>query len=183
MATGTQMQTVWALWIRDLAETLETHLAEVKHKGELKLLHPEPLPHGRFLHAMIHWKSRQATTSRLPCRPTRLLPTRPSAHRLQTTTGGLQHHQMPAPNLPRRNRQTGLDAKVVTPELLRLKLYCFWTRDFFCSFFSFFFLFSLSICLSCSLSDCLPYLLVDFFGSPFFFFPFFFFFLLLSWFC
>jgi hypothetical protein len=31
MATGTQLQTAWALWIRDLAETLEPHLQEVKH--------------------------------------------------------------------------------------------------------------------------------------------------------
>jgi hypothetical protein len=33
---------------------LETHLAEVKHKGELKVQHPEPLPHGRLLYAMIY---------------------------------------------------------------------------------------------------------------------------------
>jgi hypothetical protein len=39
-------------------------------------------------------------------------------------TGGLQHHQTLAPNLPRRCRQTGLEAKGVTPELLRLKFYC-----------------------------------------------------------
>jgi hypothetical protein len=40
--------------MKDLAETLETLLAEVKHKGELKLQHPEPLAHGRFLHFTIH---------------------------------------------------------------------------------------------------------------------------------
>jgi hypothetical protein len=39
-------------------------------------------------------------------------------------TGGFLHCQMPAPNLPRRCRQTGLDAKGVTPELLRLIFYC-----------------------------------------------------------
>jgi hypothetical protein len=33
---------------------LETHLAEVKHKGELKILHPEPLAHGRLLYNRIH---------------------------------------------------------------------------------------------------------------------------------
>jgi hypothetical protein len=33
---------------------LETHLAEVKHQGELKLQHPEPLAHGRLLHVTIH---------------------------------------------------------------------------------------------------------------------------------
>jgi septal ring factor EnvC (AmiA/AmiB activator) len=45
---------------------------------------------------------------------------------------GLLHCQMQAPNLVGRHRptgeqisrQTGLDAKGVTPELLRLKFYC-----------------------------------------------------------
>jgi hypothetical protein len=87
------------------------------------------------------------------------------AHWPLPTTGGLKHHQTLAPNLPRRCRQTGLDAKGVTPEQLRLK-FCSWTRNFF-SFF--FFLFSLSVYLSCSLSDCPPYLPVDFLGCPFFF--------------
>jgi hypothetical protein len=32
---------------------------------------------------------------------------------------------MPAPNLPKRHRQTRMDAKGVTPEVLRLKFYCF----------------------------------------------------------
>jgi hypothetical protein len=40
---GIQTQTAWVLWIRDLAEMLEPHLKEVKHQGELKLWHPEPL--------------------------------------------------------------------------------------------------------------------------------------------
>jgi hypothetical protein len=35
METVTQMQTALALGIRDLAEALETHLAEVNHKGLL----------------------------------------------------------------------------------------------------------------------------------------------------
>jgi hypothetical protein len=96
----------------------------------------------------------------------------PLPARLPTTTGGLQHHQTPAPNLPRRCRQTALDAKGVTPELLKLKFYCSWARDFF----SFSFFFSLSVCLSCSLFDCPPSLPVDFFGSPFFFLFLFFFF-------
>jgi hypothetical protein len=39
-------------------------------------------------------------------------------------TGGFRHCQMPAPNLPSRYRQTGLDAKGVTPELQTLKFYC-----------------------------------------------------------
>jgi hypothetical protein len=46
---------------------------------------------------------------------------------------------MLAPNLLRRCRQTGLDAKGVTQELLRLKCYCSWTGNFF--------FFSLSVCL------------------------------------
>jgi hypothetical protein len=35
------------------AEMQETHLAEVKHQGEPKVWHSEPLDHGRFLHATI----------------------------------------------------------------------------------------------------------------------------------
>jgi hypothetical protein len=33
---ATQKQTVWATIIKDLSETLETCLAEVKHQGEMK---------------------------------------------------------------------------------------------------------------------------------------------------
>jgi hypothetical protein len=46
----------------------------------------------------------------------------PQAHQtpLPPTTGGLEHHQMPAQKLPKRHIQTGLDAKGVTPEQLRL---------------------------------------------------------------
>jgi hypothetical protein len=33
---------------------LETHLAVVKHQGELKLLHSEPIAGGRLLQAMIY---------------------------------------------------------------------------------------------------------------------------------
>jgi hypothetical protein len=39
-------------------------------------------------------------------------------------TGGLPHHQMLAPNLLRKLRQTGLDAEGAAPELLRLKFCC-----------------------------------------------------------
>jgi hypothetical protein len=40
---------------RDLAEMQEACLEEVKHQGELKLWHPEPLACGRLLHIMtIH---------------------------------------------------------------------------------------------------------------------------------
>jgi hypothetical protein len=62
MATGTQTQTAWALGIRDLAETLETHLAEVKYQGELQLQHSLFIACGRLLHLMIHWKNRWAAT-------------------------------------------------------------------------------------------------------------------------
>jgi hypothetical protein len=65
---------------------------------------------------------------------TGLLPHQASACQLArppTATGGLQHHQMSAPNLPRRHRQTGLEPKGVIPELLRLKFYCSWTRNLF----------------------------------------------------
>jgi hypothetical protein len=68
-----------------------------------------------------------------------------------------------APNLPRRCRQTGLDAEEVTPEPLTLKFYCSWTRNFFSFSFK---------CLSCSLFECPPSFPVDFFGSPCFFFRF-----------
>jgi hypothetical protein len=37
---------------------------------------------------------------------------------------------MPAPSLPMRHRQTGLDAKRVIPELLRLRFYFSWIRNF-----------------------------------------------------
>jgi hypothetical protein len=193
MVTGTQMQTAWALGIRDLAETLETCLAEVKHKRELKLQHPEPLAVEGFstsqhtertggpppTHQPAMALSHQSA-SLLPHRSAKLpsagLPghhplTSPLAHQMLTPTGRLQQHQMPAPNLPRRCWQTGLDAKGVTPELLRLKFYCSWTEDFFL------FIFLFLKYLSCSLF--VHHLPVDFFSSLFFSF----FFLLLSWFC
>jgi hypothetical protein len=66
MVTGAQMQTVWTPWIRDLAETLEPCLLEVKCQGELRLWHPEPLACGSLLHATIHWENRWATTLMLP---------------------------------------------------------------------------------------------------------------------
>jgi hypothetical protein len=85
------------------------------------------------------------------------------AHWPPPTTERLQQHQTPAPNLPRRCRQTGLDAKGITPELLRLKFYCSWTRNFFFQFSLFF------KCSSCLLSNCPLHLPVDFFGFSFFF--------------
>jgi hypothetical protein len=74
----------------------------------------------------MHWKKRQTTiptplsTSPLAhqattmpecllpgCRP----PASPLAHRLPPATGGLQQHQMPAANLPRRCREMVLIIK------------------------------------------------------------------------
>jgi hypothetical protein len=66
MVTGTQTETEWDPGIRDFAATLQTHLAEVKHKWELKLRHPEPLAHGRLLYITTHWKNRRVIISSLP---------------------------------------------------------------------------------------------------------------------
>jgi hypothetical protein len=124
-----------------------------KAPGELKRPHPEPLTPGRLLHSTIQWKNKSAPTPTLSagtqapqnsqaahqptgspvCSP----PTGLLAHWLPPATAGLHHHQTPDPSLPVSRRQTGLDAKGVTPELPRLKFYCSWTRDFFFSFFSF----------------------------------------------
>jgi hypothetical protein len=41
---------------------LEPHLAEIKQKGESKLQHPEPLAHGKLLHATLHRENRRAAT-------------------------------------------------------------------------------------------------------------------------
>jgi hypothetical protein len=54
MATGTQPQTSQPPLSGDFAERLETHLTEVKHQGELKHQHSEPLAHGRLLQATIY---------------------------------------------------------------------------------------------------------------------------------
>jgi hypothetical protein len=43
--------------------------------GELKRWHPEPLAHGRHLHAIVHWKYKRAPTPLLSARP---LPSRPA---------------------------------------------------------------------------------------------------------
>jgi hypothetical protein len=38
---------------------LEPHLAEIKHKEEPKLRHPESLACGKFLRAMLQWENRR----------------------------------------------------------------------------------------------------------------------------
>jgi hypothetical protein len=58
---------------------METHLAEVKHQGELKLQQPRPPSHGRLLYLMRYWKNRWTMAHYHParpplCRPARLLP-------------------------------------------------------------------------------------------------------------
>jgi hypothetical protein len=150
--TGTQTQTAWALEIRDLAEMLETHLAEVKHKGEMKCWHPEPLAHGRLLHRTIHG---------LPIGPLGLGPTGPPGLHITGTPGCLhtsRHLPQEGSSTTRHGFQTclgdedktGLEANGVTPELLRLKFYCSWTRMFlfFIYFiFSFLFFFLFFVCL------------------------------------
>jgi hypothetical protein len=84
-----------------------------------------------------HWIS----AGPVPLRPTRPTLHRParfpqwqaSAHRPLVPCLPATRHRR-APKLPRRHRQIGLDAKGVTPELLRLKFYCSWTIDFFFAF-------------------------------------------------
>jgi hypothetical protein len=193
-------------------------LAEVKHQGELKLQHAEPIACGRILHTTIHWKNRRDTTPMLPqlavqasamqahqavtncpagppsCQdtthqPARTPPAHPLSHwhtgrwppsqsiswwlgrpsaeqteyvptgatlgkkklkeetkfrnpelpiyeKLFNTTLQWENKRAPSPpaagsNLPRRCRQKGLDAKGITPEVLRLKCCCSWTGNFF----------------------------------------------------
>jgi hypothetical protein len=103
VVTGTQMQTMWAPWIRDLAETLGTHLAEVKHQGELKLLQPESLAHGRFLQDMIHWYNKWVATPMLllsagmlglcPAGPPGIHPTDSTDLHLPTGQSATTHHR------------------------------------------------------------------------------------------
>jgi hypothetical protein len=54
MVTRVQKQTASAPRIKNCAEVLEPHLAEIKHQEESKLQHPEPLAHRKLLHAMLH---------------------------------------------------------------------------------------------------------------------------------
>jgi hypothetical protein len=106
MATGEQAQTTWALWIRDLAEMLEPCLVEVKNQGGFKLCHPEPLAHGRLLHATIHWENRWAATPTLLLQPAvgsehawetfgRPNKWAPSVTRYPSATPGINQHNFP----------------------------------------------------------------------------------------
>jgi hypothetical protein len=60
MVTRVQKQIAWAPQIKNLAETLEPHLSEIKHQKESKLWHPEPLTHTKLLNATLHWENRTA---------------------------------------------------------------------------------------------------------------------------
>jgi hypothetical protein len=116
---------------------LEPHLAEKNQKEETKLQNPEPPECTKLLYATLPEK-----------------------------TGGLPHHQTPAPNLLGRCRQTGLDARRNT-RTTKIEILLFLNLEFF--------FFSLSVCLSCSMFVYTPSLPVYFFGSPFsfYFLPFF----------
>jgi hypothetical protein len=63
MVTRVPEQTALALWVQNLSETLKPQLAEIKHKGELKFWHPEPILHGKLLHATLHWENRRPETT------------------------------------------------------------------------------------------------------------------------
>jgi hypothetical protein len=63
MVTRVQKQTEWALWIKNLAETLQPHLLEINHQGKSRLWHPEPLARRKLLQAMLHWENRWAATT------------------------------------------------------------------------------------------------------------------------
>jgi hypothetical protein len=65
LVTREQKQTAWALWLKNLAEMLEPHLAEIKHQRESKLQHSEPLAHRKLLHATLHWEHRRAATRQI----------------------------------------------------------------------------------------------------------------------
>jgi hypothetical protein len=92
MATRVQKQTVWALWIKNLAEMLEPHL-EIKHQGESKLWHPEPLAYRKLLHAMLHWENRRAA----------------NRHLLQTCLGDIWQPNMWVPSVTRYPPACGIN--------------------------------------------------------------------------
>jgi hypothetical protein len=121
MATGTQTQTAWALWLRDPAEMLEPQLAEVKHQGELKLWHPETLACGRLLLAKIHWENKWVDTPMPPLPPaagskhaweTFSRPNRwePSITQYPSATTGINQHNPPGQtDLPLQKKKKTLN--------------------------------------------------------------------------
>jgi hypothetical protein len=135
MVTGTQTQTAWAPWIRDLAETLVTHVPKA-----LAPWTPSLWKDSSF-HSILKEKAGHHPHATTPCQPVGLqglhptgpLGHLPSAHWASTlwarqatiTTRGLQHHQTPAPNMPRRHRQIRLDAKGITTRTTKTEILLF----------------------------------------------------------
>jgi hypothetical protein len=92
---------------------LETDLTEVKHQGELKLQHLEPIGRGRLWHIMMHRKNTWATAHPLACQalaqqalqastnchawPTHCRPTR-----TPTLSHGSMPHWTPTPPFPHK---------------------------------------------------------------------------------
>jgi hypothetical protein len=60
MATRGRKQTAWALQIKNIAETLQPHMAEKTHQ-EAKLWHPKPPACTKLLHITLHWENRRTS--------------------------------------------------------------------------------------------------------------------------
>jgi hypothetical protein len=85
MVTRVQKLTAWVLWLKNFAEMLEPHLAEIKHQWESKLWHSEPLACRKLLHITLHWENRRAAAA--ACR------------QLQTWLGDIQQTNRWAPSI------------------------------------------------------------------------------------
>jgi hypothetical protein len=107
MVTGTHTQTAWVLWIRDLEGTPQTLLAEVKHQGELKLQHPEPLMEGRLFEAMTYWKNSQATAHWASTPQACQAPALPASQTTASPDPALQSCQTATPSAPCSAGQPG----------------------------------------------------------------------------
>jgi hypothetical protein len=79
---------------------------------------PDHHPTGTLGHQPTHPSGHCPLECQATAPPDSHLPAHQAATHQPLTTGGLQHHQTPSPNLPWRHIQTGLDAKGVTPEQL-----------------------------------------------------------------
>jgi hypothetical protein len=90
-----------------------------------------PSPQGQ---APAPWDSRIPQPTRIPAPWVEPGPSSAGFQIITPPGSSLGHHRR-APNLPKRHTQTGLDAKGVTSEQLRLQFYCSRTGDFFFSFF------------------------------------------------
>jgi hypothetical protein len=63
MASRVWKHIAWPLWLQNLPETLEPHLAEIKHQPESNLQHPDPLAHGRLPYNTLQWESLRAANA------------------------------------------------------------------------------------------------------------------------